>query len=1072
MRAGCSAVIRFHRAVWIVGLVIVALAMPLIPGGPFGPLAAHAQNSVVVARGVQTGTVTFGNGAADVGFSVSSYPAATVTLGRTVDSTKAFVHCTFSTTQNIPSALPTCQLSDTQVTIRIAATAAIASAAFTTVRWYVVEFEGNVLVQRGSASFAGGQAEPGNALVSLPTQVDCTKSFVLTTARMTSTSTAIDEQWTASATLVASGGSAPRTACTSSATNPSLELFRSVPTTPLTIEWQVIQIDGISVQRGRSCIGSAATCGAVTAGATQGASVNATLTAITTAKSFVITTQRNGTAQAGVEQEYRVRADFSSTTNARFTRGATVTTASHEVQLTWEVVSLQDTGRVLRNTFGSDTTLANGTGSSTGSTNAATLSPVVSQMRSLPFISTSYATANSTHLGDTALQVQTNTANLTFTRSNTANAMTIDWQAVEFFGCDTDTSLCHVSASAENGTTSTSAVVTLAWWPSYYANDAQCFVKGTASTTPVASSICNVMVVRTADGSTPSPTLVNGTNVTGAAGTLFGGGSCTRTGNTGGTSSNPCIVFNQSATGLTTQTATDNFHSGGSGLNSGTTYTYRVYIKGGTTSTCATWPCWVTLSTSLSQVSVTPQTYSASTGGMKWVYAASGGATLNSPIEDFGSSTSARVFANSSNHKFLSIDTNTGAELSLPVTTVGAGLGYASWWPPAPPGTRASQVVIGDQKGYVTSFDGNTGQRIWTRKVHTDSSDASGNADIDSAVSVQMRRFSNAAFTTAYPLVNGETSYDVVFAATKNATSGGFNQNNKIYALKSTDGSLLWTFDPNSTSVCNPARPMDIVPAQVAVDYSLNRLIVTTEDGFSSAQNSLWVISSLPPTGSGGSSTCNGMLVASFGSLRDIDTSLWQNYDGNSFYFQNSDCALFSRDTSTGSTGISDSTVISNIVGAAPGCLIKNSVWQDYNKYLGGTTRLYFVTQNGGIWCVDEIPGVDFDLCTDWPTNPVYIHSGPTLNGNSSGATPLGAPMLLEPHLWAGGQSGGTGNFGQGVLFQISTANGSLEKTYTVDSSTNLGDLSTSTTADALYVGTNAGRLYRINLSGVYGSLP
>jgi hypothetical protein len=215
------------------------------------------------------------------------------------------------------------------------------------------------------------------------------------------------------------------------------------------------------------------------------------------------------------------------------------------------------------------------------------------------------------------------------------------------------------------------------------------------------------------------------------------------------------------------------------------------------------------------------------------------------------------------------------------------------------------------------------------------------------------------------------------------------------------------------------------------------------------------------------------MLVASIGSLRDIATTLWQNYDGSSFYFQNSDCALYARDTATGATGISDSTVVSsNTTDAAPGCLIKNSVWQDYNKYLEGSTRLYFVTQNGGIWCVDEVVGVDFDLCTDWPTNPVYIHSGPTLNGNSSGATPLGAPMLLEPHFWVGGQAGGTGNFGRGVLFQISTVDGSLEKTFTVDSSTSLGDLSTSTTADALYMGSTAGRLYRINLDGVYGSLP
>lgn len=1067
-------------------VAVIALVALLAPGSPFEASVAHAQNAAVVARGIQTGTVTFGNG----GGGQINGVTTTVTLGRTVDSTKAFVHCSFSTTRTGPDSHPTCELTNTTVVITLGATSAIGAASHTSVRWYVAEFEGNVLVQRGLASMTSGQTEPGAATVTLGTAVDCAKSFVLTTERMNSTTQTLDEQWLATATLVtSSGGSAPRTACTSGTTT-ALEIFRGETGTALSVAWQVVRIEGISVQRGTACISNGTPACALASGAVSGLTLGRSqgvdltvspLSAANVTKAFILTTARGGTAIAGQDGAYTVRADFScdgSTESGnclRFDRGTALNTNNAELRITWEVVSLQDTGRVERKNAYVATLFTTGTGGGSVTATSGTFTTVV-QARGIPFFSRSNDRVNNN--GDHAnlfLAVRLNDTTLTFTRQATARSETIGWKVVEFFGCDTDPTLCHVSASALSGTTSNSATVTLAWWPSFYASNFQCFVAGTASSTPIQGPICNVLVVRTADGSTPSPTLANGTNITGAAGTLFGGGSCTRSGVTGGTASNPCIVFNQSSTGATSQTATDNFHSGGSGLaNDGsTTYTYRVYVKGGTTGTCATWPCWVTLSTTLSQVSVTPKQYSAATGGMKWVYAASGGATLNSPIEDVGSATSARVFANSSNHKFLSIDTNTGSELSLPVTTVGAGLGYASWWPPNPPGTRASQVVIGDQKGYVTSFDGTTGARIWTRKIHTDASDPSGNADIDGAVSVQMRRFSDAAFETAYPLVGGEETYDVVFAATKNATSGGFNQNNKIYALKSTDGTLLWTFDPNSTSVCNPAKPMDVITTQVVVDYEGNRLLVTTEDGFSTAQNSLWIISSLGPTGSGGSADCNGMLVASIGSLRDIATTLWQNYDGSSFYFQNSDCALYARDTATGATGISDSTVVSsNTTDAAPGCLIKNSVWQDYNKYLEGSTRLYFVTQNGGIWCVDEVVGVDFDLCTDWPTNPVYIHSGPTLNGNSSGATPLGAPMLLEPHFWVGGQAGGTGNFGRGVLFQISTVDGSLEKTFTVDSSTSLGDLSTSTTADALYMGSTAGRLYRINLDGVYGSLP
>jgi PQQ-like domain len=1043
-------------------LAAIALVALLAPGSPFEPRAAHAQNAAVATKGIQTGSVVFGTA---TGSGRINAATTNVTLGLTVDATKSFVHCTFATAQADTTGRPTCELASNGTTVTITIGALMGGANTTTVHWYVAEFEGDVLVQRGLASFATGDTQPGGAVVTLPTAVTCTKSFVLTTERMNNTNTNQDERWQATATL-----GTYASPCTSGTTT-SLELQRIETGTAMTVAWQVIQIDGLSVQRGTTCIGKTvdgAAC--TTSGGTQAQSTTKTVTSVTTTRAFVLTTQRAGTNVAGSEGLYRVRTDVTNATTLTFTRGIQANGGAGDngknILLTYELVSFLDSqASVQRSTV----TLANGVATGTASLTA------VTQARTIPFFSSSHSVDSGAQHSSAMMTAQVRTAtSIDYVRSATTNAETVISQAVQFFGCDTDPTLCHVSASVLNGTTATSASVKLAWWPSYYASGFRCYVASATSSTPVQGPICNVMVVRTADGSTPSPTLVNGTNITGAAGTLVGGGSCTRTGATAGTSSNPCIVFNQSSTGATTQTATDNFHSGGSGLNDGTTYTYRVYVKGGTTSGCASWPCWVTLSTTLSQVAVTARQYSASTGGMQWAYAASGGATLNSPIEDFGSAgLGARVFANSSNHKFLSIDTNTGSELSLPVTTPGAGLGYASWWPPNPPGTRASQVVIGDQKGYVTSFDGTTGKRIWTRKIHTDPSDVSGNADIDTAVSVQMRRYSNAAFTTAYPLVGGETSYDVVFAATKNATVGGFNQNNKIYALKSTDGTLLWTFDPNNTSVCNPAKPMDVVSTQVAVDYERNRLIVTTEDGFSTAQNSLWIISSLGPTTSGGTANCNGMLVASFGSLRDIDTTVWQNYDGSTFYFQNSDCALFSRDSLNGSTGISDSTVVSaNTSDAAPGCLIKSSVWQDYNKYLAGQTRLYFVTQNGGIWCVDEITGVDFDLCTDWSINPVYIHSGPTLNGNSSGATKLGAPMLLEPHFWAGGQSGGTLDFGQGVLFQINTANGTLEKTFTVDSGNNLGDLSTSSTADALYVGSSAGRLYRINLGGVYGSLP
>jgi hypothetical protein len=335
-------------------LLVVLATLFVISLGP----AAHAQNALVVAKGVQTGTVVFGTGSGQVDAATT-----TLTLGKPVDEAKTFVHCTFSTNQSQPITRPTCELTSTTLVITLGTS--VASSAHTTVRWHVNEFEGNVLVQRGLVTFTNNGADGGTdttepfngtgaGALTLGTAVDCTKSFVLTTERINLASTIADEQWQASATLVTStAGSAPRAVCTSGTTT-ALELLRNeVSTSPLKVAWQVVQIDGITVQRGQSCIGGTGTpnCPLVGAGATQGASQNATLTTIDTAKSFVLTSQRAGSAMGGEEREYRVRSDFSSTTNLRFTRGATITTSNHQIQLTWEVVSLNDRGRVERNAF-------------------------------------------------------------------------------------------------------------------------------------------------------------------------------------------------------------------------------------------------------------------------------------------------------------------------------------------------------------------------------------------------------------------------------------------------------------------------------------------------------------------------------------------------------------------------------------------------------------------------------------------------------------------------------------------------------------------------------------------------
>lgn len=249
---------------------------------------------------------------------------------------------------------------------------------------------------------------------------------------------------------------------------------------------------GITVQRGRSCVGAnLSSCAAAIGGANQGQTQNATISAVNTAKSFVLTTQRGGTAIQGNEGDYHVRTDFSSTTQLRFTRFNDNTTADEHVWLTWEVVSLNDTGRVERNAFASPVSLAG----ATQSVNSGSFSSNVYQARTVPFFSwTSGNNAATDHATSTVL-VTTNQNNLAFSHS-TASGMTqtIAWQAVEFFGCNTDPTLCHVSVSALSGTATDTASARIAWWPVHFAGGNGCFSAG------VSPSSCNVMVVRAGNG--------------------------------------------------------------------------------------------------------------------------------------------------------------------------------------------------------------------------------------------------------------------------------------------------------------------------------------------------------------------------------------------------------------------------------------------------------------------------------------------------------------------------------------------------------------------------------------------
>ena len=154
-----------------------------------------------------------------------------------VDITKAFVVCASETINTDPSRmLASCDLNNGGGggAAQLSITPGAAPAATTIlVQYSVVEFTAGVSVQRGTATFTGTNLTP-TAAPSL-TSVDCTKSFVVTSVRSTSTAVNADEQWMIRAIL--GTGASP---CTTTTT--SLELSRNEGAAGTTVTAQPLSL--------------------------------------------------------------------------------------------------------------------------------------------------------------------------------------------------------------------------------------------------------------------------------------------------------------------------------------------------------------------------------------------------------------------------------------------------------------------------------------------------------------------------------------------------------------------------------------------------------------------------------------------------------------------------------------------------------------------------------------------------------------------------------------------------------------------------------------------------------------
>ncbi len=337
--------------------------------------ADTAQRTVEAAttvKNVQSGTTTMN-------------PATrTVTL-TAVDIGRSFVLCHNRTNDGTSRSRVSCELTNaTTLTI----TAGVANAS-NVVQWYVVEFTSGIAVQRGLASFANGT---GTVNVTLNPVVDLTRTFVLISESINDNNQTRDERWTVRARL--------------SATN-NLELTRNETGTAVSVAWQVIQIQNASVQSGLTTI------------ANGSATATAAITAVDTAKTFVVFTRRAATATNGRDGRYQVRGELTNATTLTFTRSGT----SDALEIAWFAVTLNDGTTVQR---GVSTAAA-------GATQVdATLSPAIVLNRSFPIISVSGGEDNNNgRLDDTSLtDAFTSTTNLRLQRTSTAVITSTAWFVV------------------------------------------------------------------------------------------------------------------------------------------------------------------------------------------------------------------------------------------------------------------------------------------------------------------------------------------------------------------------------------------------------------------------------------------------------------------------------------------------------------------------------------------------------------------------------------------------------------------------------------------------------------------
>jgi hypothetical protein len=301
-------------------------------------------------------------------------------------------------------------------------------------------------------------------------------------------------------------------------------------------------------------------------------------------------------------------------------------------------------------------------------------------------------------------------------------------------------------------------------------------------------------------------------------------------------------------------------------------------------------------------------------------------------------------------------------------------------------GNSGTYAVVGDQNGRVTAINAATGAVLWV---------ANGGAPLGDRIQgqpiAQLASRANAAYLAVH------AGRDLIFVGTRNTATP-----NKVYALSSINGQVVWTYAPGDLGMINGG---------FMVDYEYNRLFVASRGA-----GSLRVLSSVtgqevaPP------------LTSRF-NLGDIDTGVVRDF---------------------GYIGPStdDSAVVVNAAGTVTAINIVTLV-QRWSVSVGATSTFVTTTGDGFIASVTSGSVQRWRAPTPGPA--------PVLMWSAAVPSPSGVRIdFVRQKIFTGGSDG--------YLYELDVVTGAARQ-FPVDVGQAVGTPTIDTAVDRLHVGSLDGRL-------------